>query len=258
MRDWGSFAAFLRHGVTRAAMVQAAMRGFPVANPAELASLGRLLILAPHPDDETLGCGGLMAQAQAARQAVHVLVITDGGQSHPSSTAYPRPRLVALRQGESLAAAAALGIPPENLAFLGVPDGATPRWGGAARELVARIAAHAQAVGAQTLLTTWPHDPHADHAAAGRLGERVARQLGIGLFYYPVWGWTLPAHKMLPATPLRGLRVNIGAELAAKRRAIDCHRSQAGTLIEDDPSSFHLADEIILLFLGGFEVFVAG
>src|SRR5437762_25173 len=77
---------------------------------------GPLLVLAPHPDDESLGCGGLIAEACGRGQDVHVVILTDGTGSHPNSRAWPRHRLKALREAEAREAVAALGLPPERLA----------------------------------------------------------------------------------------------------------------------------------------------
>src|SRR5690606_38092378 len=46
---------------------------------------GPLLVIAPHPDDETLGCGGVIALATCRNVRVHTVFVTDGGASHPNS-----------------------------------------------------------------------------------------------------------------------------------------------------------------------------
>ena len=71
-------------------------------------TLGRTVVLAPHPDDESLGCGGLLARLAAHGVPARVVVVTDGAQSHPGSAAYPPERLRALREAEARAAVAAL------------------------------------------------------------------------------------------------------------------------------------------------------
>ena len=82
----------------------------------------RALILAPHPDDESIGCGGLIAAACAAGTPPVVLILTDGAASHPGSLTYPSARLRAVREAEALAATDILGLPAGNLRFLREPD----------------------------------------------------------------------------------------------------------------------------------------
>ena len=61
-----------------------AARGAPVVDVDALAA-GGVLVLAPHPDDETLGCGAALAAAVTAGYAVRVVAATDGDGSHPRS-----------------------------------------------------------------------------------------------------------------------------------------------------------------------------
>ncbi len=232
------------------------MRALPVRTVDEAMGAGPILVLAPHPDDETLGCGGLIATAVALGRAVHVLVLTDGTGSHPRSAAYPAAMLRALREAESRQAAAALGLSESHVQFLGLPDTQAPHAGEAAEQAARAIAGHAQAMGATTLLTTWRHDPHCDHVSASLLGARAAALTGAALFEYPVWGWTLPPRRMLEARAPAGFRLDVERHIPAKRRAIACHRSQLGQVITDDPSGFTLESQFVGLFTERYEVFL--
>ncbi len=238
------------------ARIHRLMRTLPLGNLPDQTGNAPILILAPHPDDETLGCGGLIAQACAARQPVHVLVLTDGSRSHPNSAAYPAASLRRLREAESRAAARALGLAEENVAFLGLPDTSAPHRGEAADRAASLIVAHARDRGATCLFTSWRHDPHCDHLAASELGRRAAAQLGARLWEYPVWGWTLPPRRLLPAEEIAGFRLDISGQLAAKRRAIACHRSQLGQVITDDPTGFTLPDRFLARFTLGTETYL--
>ena len=241
---------------TSAARLHWMMRTLPVSTvDAEIAP-GPILVLAPHPDDESLGCGGLIAAAQAGGRAVFVLVLTDGTGSHPGSVAYPAARLRQLREAESRQAAHMLGLPEQHVSFLGLTDAHAPQRGEAAEAAAQAIATHARACGAMTILTTWRHDPHCDHLAASLLGERAAELLGADLFEYPVWGWTLPGRRLLEAGPVAGFRLDVSAHLPAKRRAIECHRSQLGQVITDDPAGFVLEAQFVALFTGAYETFL--
>jgi len=228
----------------------------PVVDLSVLTRSRPVLVLAPHPDDECLGCGGLIAQCCERRRNIHVLVLTDGAGSHPRSASYPPSRLVALRQAETIAAMAKLGLPAERVAFLGLPDGRAPRVGGRFKDAARRIADMAQRFSVATICTTWVHDPHRDHVAAYRLGVSAAKAVGARLLSYPIWGWTLGERNRLPRTRIHGMRLDVSGHIAAKRAAIACYRSQVSDLIDDDASGFRLAPEFLALFERPFEVFV--
>ena len=92
-----------------------------VTLPALLAGCRRLVVVAPHPDDEVLGCGGLMWTARQARMEVTVLSVSDGEACYPWMDAHV---LAKTRRAELLAATATLGIEANNVHALGFPDGA--------------------------------------------------------------------------------------------------------------------------------------
>lgn len=99
-------------------------------SPARLLA-GPLLVIAPHPDDETLGAGGVLLEAAARGQAAWVVFVTSG-DAFGWSLKYLWRRLLGdksamldlgrERMNEALAAAARLGVPPERVVFLGFPD----------------------------------------------------------------------------------------------------------------------------------------
>ena len=242
--------------MVRVSTVLQALRDLPVEDSRAVLGAEPLLVLAPHPDDESLGCGGLIAEHHARGHDVHVLVLTDGTGSHPHSREYPPTRLAALRMGEARDAIRALGLPEDRIEFLGLRDGHAPLSGRKLDDAAARVAAYVCSRGIRVICTTWPHDPHPDHQAAYRVGQLAARQVGARLLGYPVWTWTLPPKGWLPDAPLRGARLDITRHLAAKRSAIACHRSQLTDLIRDDPSGFRLSPAFMAIFDWPFEVFI--
>ena len=68
------------------------------------------IVVAPHPDDESLACGGLIADACRQGLRGKVVIVSDGAGSHPNSKAYPPDRLRSLREEEARRAAAELGL----------------------------------------------------------------------------------------------------------------------------------------------------
>jgi LmbE family N-acetylglucosaminyl deacetylase len=86
----------------------------------------RVLVVAPHPDDESLGCGGLIATLAWKGAAFRFVFVTDGGASHRHSQSWPRPRLAARREAEATEALRRLGVGAETRLFLGLADAAMP------------------------------------------------------------------------------------------------------------------------------------
>lgn len=240
----------------RAGDYLAALRHLPAGSLDDLVGGDPFLVLAPHPDDETLGCGGLLIASQAAGLRGHVLILTDGSGSHPNSRSFPPERLTALRRDEARRAMAQLDLPDGRLAFHALRDTAPPRPGPDFDAAVAAIAVHAEAVGARTLFVTWGHDPHCDHESAFALARAAASRLGVRLWAYPVWGLHLPPDVEIDEAPPRGFRFAIAEGHAAKRRAIDCYASQMTRLIDDDPEAFCFSEDQLAPFLGDVETFI--
>ena len=150
------------------------------------------LILAPHPDDESIGCGGLIAQLCAAGTPPHVVILTDGCHSHPNSkdasagAAAPSPGRT--RRGRRCCCwACRMAAPGSSGTWIPGFRARGPSFQFAAR----RIAGICEQQGCNIIFSTWRHDPHCDHVAAATLAEHVAAREGIPLMSYPVWGWTL-------------------------------------------------------------------
>ncbi len=182
----------------------------------------RAVVVAPHPDDEVLGAGGLMALLAAAGTAVEVVAVTDGEASNPGGSVPPA-ALAALRVAETEAALAALGV-VARVTRLGLPDG-----GAAALEDPVRDALHLAP--GDWLLGTWSGDGHPDHEAVGRACAAAAARDGARLLAYPVWTW----HWATPDDPRvpwgRARRVPLPAAVQqAKARAVQAFRTQVAPL----------------------------
>jgi LmbE family N-acetylglucosaminyl deacetylase len=232
-----------------------AARSLPVSTLAERLGEGGLVVVAPHPDDESLACGALIAEACARGRPTRVAIVSDGSGSHPASRKYPRLRLRAVREAEARRAVAALGLAPRHAIFLRLRDRFVRGEGASANAAAAAIEACAREVGARALFVSWRHDPHCDHQASYRLARAAQRRLpGVALYEYSVWGAALP-----PAAPVDppagGFRFAVGGHRARKRRAIAAHRSQTTAMIDDDPRGFRLSAADLARFDGAYESF---
>ena len=237
----------------RAADALTAIATLPLKPASTAWSDGPMLILAPHPDDESLGCGGLIAAACAARNPPFVLVLTDGTGSHPNSRSHPPARLRRVREAEARAAVAALGLQPERIGFLGLRDTQSPVAGPAFDAAVTAVASLALRLDARTVLAPWMHDPHCDHESAHLIAVAAAREANLRHVAYPVWGLTLPDDTPLHGPCPTGCRIDIAAHLPAKRLAIAAHRTQLGGVIIDDPRAFQLPPALLSAFDRPFE-----
>jgi len=207
----------------------------PLAETTQLLGNGGLLVIAPHPDDEALGCGALIAAAATEKRPIRIIVVTDGAGSHPKSKQYPPHRLRAQRREESRAGVAALGVDAETVRFLSLPDRATPLSGPSADAAVDAIVEEALKVRAKALFVTWRNDAHSDHQAAYKMARRAQENLkNVRLFEYSIWGRDLPPEIELPTSP-SGWRFSIDAFHARKQASIACYPSQVSDLISDDP-----------------------
>lgn len=219
----------------------------------------RVLVIAPHPDDETLGCGGLIARLVATGGTVHTVFLTDGGASHRASRAWPRPRLAALRELEAADALAALGGADSPRTFLRLPDAAMPPQGSEewadARDTLTDVITSLQP---DLAILPWRRDPHCDHRDGWRLANEALRRAGVHppILEYAIWLDELGAPEDFPvAGEVQAIRVDISSETPAKRAALAAHRSQTTDLIDDDPTAFRLRPATIARLTGGTELY---
>lgn len=192
---------------------------------------GPLLIVAPHPDDETLGCGAAIASHLHQGGAVHVVFLTDGEGSHDGHPNLTRDKLRRLRRVEAQDALALLGLrtTESNPVFLQAPDGQLDRLPPALREhLIRTLAEKIRAVAPAAIFAPYSHGGSTEHTAAFALtGEACAAAGGGVLLEYPIWAWW-NAFRLRPQ--LRpgadNLRLPLQPWRDLKRRALACHRTQ--------------------------------
>jgi LmbE family N-acetylglucosaminyl deacetylase len=170
----------------------------------------RVLVLCPHPDDESVGCGGTMAVLSAAGAAVHVVYATDGEATRGGAESMAE--IARKRQGEATAACKILGT--ELVTFLSLPDGALHEH---QSELQDRLSAMLSAVAPEMVLLPWFGDHHRDHRSLDEAFAAVVADHPVE----EVWGyetWT-------PLPPRR--IVDITATVETKRAALAEHRTAA-------------------------------
>ncbi|GHB67615.1 PIG-L deacetylase family protein [Persicitalea jodogahamensis] len=219
-----------------------------------------VLILAPHADDESLGCGGLIAALCAAEVPVHVWLISDGTMSHPNSIAYPAMKRQEVREAEFRQACVHLGVQEGMLHFFQLPDTRVPLPDTEDFDrTVSQVSALFQKLNPQTVFTPWRRDPHCDHKATTALIREVISQTRwTGTLYeYPIWLYELASEGDAPHPGEVQVSVFEVAEnfLIKKKEAIECHASQLGQVIHDDPDAFCLQPHVLAHFLTPIEFY---
>lgn len=207
----------------------------------------RAVILAPHPDDETLGCGGLIGSLTALGRQVVVVAVSDGEGSHPQeSTLYAR--LPEIRAYESANALRHLGLENAALQRMGIPDGEVTAH---LPELKQWLRARLQPT--DILFAPWRLDGHPDHEAVGHAASEMEQELGCKLIEVPIWTWhwARPDDARLPWDRARSLHLTPSVE-QNKRLAMRCYRSQIG---EDEGRTPVLPANVLAHFVRPYEVF---
>jgi len=188
---------------------------------------GTTLIVAPHADDETLGCGGLIAAKARRGDPVQVVFVSDSAGSPED---HPAPGLAGQRRAESLAALAVLGVPAASIHFVDAPDGRLNRLTateftrvkGALAALIGQIAP-------QEIFLPYLGEGSTEHDATVHLARAALATTGQKplVWEYTVWAWWDP--RRLSGQLLRSrenFHLVLGPDRALKRTALDCHASQ--------------------------------
>ena len=173
---------------------------------------GRILVVAPHMDDEAIACGGTLLLHKALGSAVRVVFVSD------SSSAVRDPvvaeRLRTIRRAEMTLAAAALGL--ESVEELGFPDGSLVKHEDA---IAARLAGEIASFRPTEVFCPFPVDGHADHQACAIAVAAAAQQADWqgDVVAYEVWSTLWP-----------NLAIDIGSVADQKAALIRLYASQMG------------------------------
>jgi LmbE family N-acetylglucosaminyl deacetylase len=169
----------------------------------------------PHPDDEALLFGGLIATQRARGVPVTIIAVTDGEAAYPDvePTALAR-----TRRCEQDASLSRLGVDPRFVHRLGIPDGEV--------ELHLDVVADAvAAVGDPLVMAPWELDHHTDHEACGRAAQMGSTGRGIDVWSGLFWAWHHTDPDRMDDRQLVHLPLD-GAARTVRRHALDAHRSQ--------------------------------
>ncbi|WP_250450023.1 PIG-L family deacetylase [Caballeronia sp. ATUFL_M2_KS44] len=228
----------------------AGLGALPEVGPAELVPFGgRAVVIAPHPDYEVLGTGGLLARLSELSRNVLIVAVTDGAASHPHSTEWSPERLAAARPLETREALQRLNLRQVQVARLGLQDGAAERiepglLGGLSKCLQPD----------DIVFAPWRYDGHPDHEAVGRAACLAADALGLPFVEVPLctWHWASPDDARVPWSRARRILLD-DATHARKLRAVQAFRSQ----LESDKATGQapvLAEHVLARLTRSYEV----
>lgn len=213
-----------------------------------------IVVLAAHPDDETLGAGGLLAAASRAGLDVTVVVVTDGAAGGAGTV--PPGELRRRRAAEVRAALRTLGVARE-IELLDFADGEIREDRTAVAAAVDRVLASVEArEGRRPLLvSTWIGDGHRDHRVLGEIAGELAADRGLELWQYPIWMWHWgdPSHPDVPWDALTTFGLDDG-EMLSKAQALRAFVSQT---TPHDGAPAMLRAEFLEHFASSSETFVA-
>jgi LmbE family N-acetylglucosaminyl deacetylase len=183
-------------------------------------ALKRVLVVSPHPDDESIGCGGAIRAHVVGGTSVRVVFLTSGEQGGHGRLPEETSRI---REAEAKAAARILGV--ENIEFWREPDGAVR----VTSKLVARLSGQLRQWRPDVIYVPHEREMHPDHRAACRLVRRAIRGASTrtrhpAVMQFEVW------------TPLERIDhiIDISRYIQVKMAAIRAHKSQCAVMRFDE------------------------
>jgi LmbE family N-acetylglucosaminyl deacetylase len=182
----------------------------------------RVVVVAPHPDDEVLICGALMCVHAQRGGAVLIIAVTDGESTHDGSAHWNSESLAKARRSESAEGIAMLASSKAEVLRLGLPDGDVAAHIDSLQEKLREVLLPDDVV-----FTTWRRDGHPDHEAVGSASAKVCAAIGCRIIEAPVlmWNWAEPADRRVPWSRMRGLAIPPEV-LVKKRMALAAHVTQ--------------------------------
>jgi N-acetylglucosamine malate deacetylase 1 len=231
---------------------------FGYAKPMEISNKSALIV-SPHQDDETLGCGGVIALKRDQGVEVNVAFITDGAASHIWHPQYANGEIAPVRAKEATEALGILGVEAQNIHCFGYPDGQL-RWIEAEQQaqIVQQLTALIQATQPEEIYVTHHRDRSNDHEVAYELVQQAIAASGCQapLLQYPIWIlWKPVLGKDLNLQELSGLRrLRIAPVAAKKAQALEAYRSQYQPIA--DTTSTVLPKGFLWRFRLPYELFI--
>lgn len=189
------------------------------------------MVIAPHQDDEVLGCGGLIGSKSENNIPIQVVFVTDGGASHAWHPNYQSGELIPVRKKEALTALSILGVDPSQIHFLNKPDSKLLFLNPIERQkAIEELAQILQSSQPEEVYVPHRKDRTKDHEATYELVIEAIKLSGIkvDVLQYPIWMlWNSLLFRDLKLEELAGAyRLSIHSFQSKKKQALEVYRSQ--------------------------------
>ena len=143
------------------------------------------VIIAPHPDDEVIGCAGLIRTLVERGMPPHVIIMTGGGGSHRGCCSTPEEEIVIARRKLTVKALEALGLPMSHLHLLDYPDGGIS----AEHSETKRIQMLLSEISPKAIFVPHWGEEWSDHINAASIAKECVKDKGVSIYEYCVWLW---------------------------------------------------------------------
>jgi len=184
----------------------------------------RMVIIAPHPDDEVFGCAGLIAQVKAKQGQVHVILLTGGEKAHRACCDMRQGDVLNKRRSLAVAAGDVLGLSVNSFTFLDWPDGNLQVSILKDDEKVRQMAGIIESLSPDAIFCPHPFEGWPDHIAAEELTRQVVAGMArnAALYHYCVWFWySMSFKKALYCDWKNALTLDISDVWGLKQEAIN-------------------------------------
>lgn len=219
---------------------------------------GGCAVIAPHPDDEVFGAGGLIALKRMAGAQVDVIFLTAGGASHAGCCDLSADEVGANRRRLAERACRILGVGTRYMHWLGWQDGALPGSQAAGfREAAGSVRAILEECDASEVYCPHPADVWGDHVVASEIVAAAVNGLPISpkVYHYLVWAWlNQPLRGLLRLSWRRSRHFDVKKVLEQKKAAMaayldekvpGCGRPWVGALPADLLRAFEWRHELV-------------
>ncbi|MEH1928964.1 MAG: PIG-L family deacetylase [Nostoc sp.] len=216
------------------------------------------MIIAPHQDDEVLGCGGLIRLKREQNVPVQIVFVTDGAASHGKHPKFQSGEMVPIRKQEALCALSILGIDKSQIYFLDKPDSQLQYLDASKRQqTIEQLAQLLKSFQPGEVYVTHRQDRIKDHEVTYELLLAAIQysEIEVDIFQYPIWIlWKSLLFRDLKLGELASAyRISIHSVQSKKMEALEAYRSQC--LPIDAETSAVLKPGFLRRFLVPYEIF---
>jgi len=212
-------------------------------------NLSKILIVAPHPDDEALGCGGLISSLVSEGKEVQILFLSSGESAHSACCNVESEVIISIREKSALNAGSVLGIPSSNINFLKLSDGSIPnKYNKAHEDAANKLYQYITAWDPDSIFCPHPLDIMPDHISSAEIVRSAVDKLTHKptIYYYCIWFWIYaPIHLFMRLDWNRSFYADISEYSEKKQFAIESHLNSGDTAPCGDPWGSKLPNDLL-------------